>query len=290
MNKLKIELKKETFEFIFDKCKILIGDNYRKKYEIVNSIKCFFNKVLKTENSVVKNYKNSMYLNENFLETKQFYFFEIEPYFEFSNDLKLGTKSLFLKYLEAVFDGIEFHDEISNVNRLLDIFVKEFFEGERSFDDLTMNVDIQLINNKSLSKMLELRFLKECFIISELDLTYEDRILLQLEAVNRISTLTKEKRCFLIVDVPLLTEKIYKKIGELEKGISIVLVDFIEKSNFLNVDEVYLLDKNEIDLYNEEELFEIQMNYEKNISIDQLKKDLYFKCNRFIANYYNIDD
>jgi len=290
MHKLKIESKKNVFEFIFDKHKIIIGDNYKRRFEIINSIRCFFNKISKTEYSSIKNFKNNIYLNENYLESRRHYFFELGIGFELSSDLKLGSKSILLKYLEVVFEGIEFFDDVSNVNRLLDIFIKEFFEEQSGFGNLTLNVDVQPINAKTLIKMLELCFLKECFITNESDLTYEDNILMQLEMINKISILSKEKEVFAIINVPLLTKKIYEKICELEKGVALVFIDFIEKDNFLSMNEVYLLDRIEIDLMNEEELFELQMNHEKNLSLEQLRKDLFVQCDRFIANDYNIDE
>ena len=72
MNKLKLEVKSNTIEFIFNKYKIFIGDNYKKRFSIINSIKCFFNKISKTEYGAIKNSKNNIYINENYLDARQY--------------------------------------------------------------------------------------------------------------------------------------------------------------------------------------------------------------------------
>ena len=67
MHKLKIESKKNVFEFIFDKHKIIIGIIIKGDLKLSIQLGVF-NKISKTEYSSIKNFKNNIYLNENYLE------------------------------------------------------------------------------------------------------------------------------------------------------------------------------------------------------------------------------
>lgn len=266
MHKVSIHNNGEFVEFIVNRSKLVIGRDYEVKNTI---IKMFLNKFNKVGNSdyCENNYSNKLMIDEEDISISDYDFFYVNSRFNLNDDLKLGTKSLSLRYLNALFDNIEYEDTFQTVNILLTDLIENLISDEES--SIMPNIGFQM-TKKYLIKLIEMSFLKDDEEINNYDLSLKEKISLQLNLIKTI-TKTSNKRIIILYDSPFLDVKDYDLINTIS-DISILL---IESTNVNVCKDFYLSDFFHIDLLDDNSIYEVCFEDNDNhITIGEMKDKL----------------
>ena len=112
--------------------------------------------------------------------------------------------------------------------------------------------DIKL-SPTTFAKLIEPTLVIDDFEMNEFDLSIEDFICLQLDLIRQATSISKQEN-LIIVDCPIITDKIQEKISEISNSIIIVFCRTIQTDYLLK--NCYLIDKLTIDLADEESIYE----------------------------------
>jgi len=275
MNKISIYLSGEMIEFGIDKYKLFVGNNYLKKYELMRVLRQFFLKKKSTEYADYYDKKINIQFNNYDININDFLFFEICSKYGIMDEIKLGNRTLLLKFLETMLTDIEYNDLINTVNLLIyDINDNVINNAIKLEEDIEIKAVIQNLNYKTLLKILDVSFYKKGLLINENDLDYNEVINLQLDMIKKIASKLQDKRIIILLDLPLLTSEIFKKFHELQ-CIILCFCEQISKTVCFNINNVCYINNNINDLVYNEYLYNyIIMNLPFIITIDDLKNEI----------------
>lgn len=275
MKKLIIEgIKNGNNAILIDKYKFIFGFDMNTKFFIRNYLKKYFDKDSKSEYEIEKNIKANVLINEKFIDLKQYNYVELYDLYDIKDDFKMGTKSLILKYYDLYLEKIEYNDLFITTNNLLKS-LEEDINLNIGFNDFNVNGLFIELSKKSLLKMIELNILKEELEISPYILTYEEILILQLELIKKIAKLDHNKEYIALIEAPIISNALIKSIIHDIDNLNILVFScIIEDSIKIDIDSIVIINNDIIDLYDDEQLYEISINSTKNISITELKEQL----------------
>lgn len=278
MKKITIDgVKAENNFILIDKYKFLFGTNDSIKYKIRTSIRRYYDRDPKVEYDIEKNIKNSVQINDKYVDLKKSYYFELTELFDLKEDIKLGTKSIFQRYYDLMLDKIQYNDIFISANNELKTLIDEL-NLKIYLDDLLINANLTDLSKKMILKMMELKIMKEELEISPLSLDYEDILLLQVELMKHIANLDYENEYLVILNVPILSKKIYDNVLHNMDNLNIIVFSYFLKDNFFIKDtDIAIVDEDIYDLLNDEQLYEMLLSSTKNYSIDELRKKIFTK-------------
>ena len=275
MKKLIIEgIKNGNNAILIDKYKFIFGFDMNTKFFIRNYLKKYFDKDSKSEYEIEKNIKSNVLINEKFIDLKQYNYVELYDMYDIKDDFKMGTKSLILKYYDLYLDKIEYNDLFITTNNLLKS-LEEDINLNIGFNDFNVNGLFIDLSKKSLLKMIELNTLKEELEISPYILTYEEILILQLELIKKIAKLDHNKEYIALIEVPIISNALIKSIIHDIDNLNILVFSCVIEDNIkIDIDSIAIINNDIIDLYDDEQLYEISINSTKSISITELKEQL----------------
>lgn len=268
--------------------KFLIGDNYREKFKIFDTIRSCFNKVPNSEFAIENNLKHKMFFDEKPLDPKHWRYFELTPFFDVETDIKLGTKSLMGKYLDSFANDLEQNEIFNTLQILINSLNDEFFDKETCIDlgDKEFKLQLSDINRSTISKEIIGHIIHNNFECNSSDLSYEEIILLQLKIIDVIASKNNDKLMFVYCNFPYLTSEIKTHITGMKYENLFILIDTLHISN-ISISDIAVSSKHYIDFTNEEVLLDVMMDFPFHISLESLLE----KCqNSILTNCYNPKD
>lgn len=251
--------------------KFLIGDNYKEKFKIYEIIKSAFSKTPNSEYAIENLQKHSVLFDEKPLDVRNWKYFEITPFFDLENDLKIGTKSLIGKYLDSFSLELEQNEIFSTLQILVNSLNEEFFSKETKLEFGEKEFKLQLANitRSAIIKEVFGQILCEDSDCNHADLSYEEIILLQLKLVEKIAFSNREKLIFLYCNIPFLTSKILEfVIGMKQQGL-FVLIETL-KIRSVPLEKVTISSRHYIDFANKEDVLDKIMDFPFHITYEDL--------------------
>lgn len=275
MKKLTIIRGNEEININIKKNKYILGNNYIKKYELIRNLKMFFMNQ-SSEFSEETGMKVQVLENDNFVNIKRCFFYNLSTDFNLVNDLKLQAKSLVTLYLDKLLNEAEHQDTLNTINILLESLADEINLNSlihTSFVNMTSKQFLKLIIPNL--KIEELNCL-------EFDLTYEEIIIIQLEMIKKIIEDSLYEFSLVIIQVPMLTSKIINLLDEFQNGYFLVFSNVFHER--MNIDDIAIYKSILFDLSDEVQLYDIvcDNNY-KYLTITEARK--YMK--EYLMNEYS---
>lgn len=185
----------------------------------------------------------------------------INESFNLEEDLKLGAKSLMIKYISNKLVSKEYSDEVVQLNSMFSLL------SELISDDMITFIANDL-NGKNLPKLMEAKVLKDELISNSLDLTFEEFIEFQVNIVKGIVNGTKNY--LVVINIKLLTQSLYQLFAELSNLCKVVVI--WEYSNVVLLNNNIYVDG--IDYENEEKLYERMNNMSNYYNLEEYIKSL----------------
>lgn len=286
MKKISIEgMKVNNNIILVDKYKLLFGFNTNNKFKIRNSIKRYFDKDQKTEYEIEKNIRNSVLINDRYVDLRNTELFEINELYDLKEDTKLGTKSILQKYYDLLLDKIEYNEIYTSIANLLKSLEDEI-DLQIPYDTINLIGEISDLTKKALVKMINVTTTKDELVTSPYLLEYEETILIQLNIVEKMARLDTEKEYLVMLNIPVLSKEIYNKISHEVDNLTILVFTYLLEDDIkdIKLDNIAIIDDDIYDLQNEEQLYDISLTLNENISIAELKEKYYYMHIKSIKN------
>lgn len=245
----KLTIKKGIFktDLLIDKYKFIIGNNEIQKLNLKRALKEFQVGLPLSEYEEENHNNVHVYLDDNELTQKKINIYFISPNYEFYQELKLQSKSILLKAIINELSDESYIETFLTIQSLTEMLCIQFNEDH----DIKLR-DIK-ISPTTFAKLIEPTLVIDDFEMNEFDLSIEDFICLQLDLIRQATSISKQEN-LIIVDCPIVTNKIQDKVKEISNSMIIVFCRTIQTDYLLN--NCYLIDKLTIDLADEESIYE----------------------------------
>lgn len=249
----KLTIKKGIYrtDLLIDKYKFIIGNNEIQKLNLKRAIKEFRVGLPLSEYEEENHNNVHVYLDDNELTQKKINIYFISPNYEFYQELKLQSKSILLKAIINELSDESYIETFLTIQSLTEMLCIQFNEDH----DIKLR-DIK-ISPTTFAKLIEPTLVIDDFEMNEFDLSIEDFICLQLDLIRQATSISKQEN-LIIVDCPIVTNKIQDKVKEISNSMIIVFCRTIQTDYLLN--NCYLIDKFTIDLADEESIYECIYN------------------------------
>lgn len=256
-------------KIIIDHTKYILGSNSLNKYYIKQAMKQYFDKAKSGYREEIGS-KCSFEIDDSPVDKKNSLFYEVTEDYSINEDTRLSTKALMLKYLETLYGNIEYLDTINTLNILVESLSDEV--SEHSF----IQSEFSTFSPKTLIKLVSAHYFDESYK-DEYDLSYEELINLQLNMLGYIARYSKKYAyLFILVDIPIITDEIKKKIDEISKERLYCLV-FTNRIKANQVEDICMEEDHYLDFADEEMVYYILNENSNNLytleDIKQMMKD-----------------
>lgn len=245
----KLTIKKGIYKtnLLIDKYKLIIGNNEIQKLNLKRALKEFQVGLPLSEYEEVNHNNVHVYLDDNELTQKKINLYFVSLNHEFYQELKLQSKSILLKAIMNELSDESYIETFLTIQSLTKMLCMQFNENH----DIKLR-DIK-ISPMIFTKLIEPTLVIDDFEMNEFDLSIEDFIFLQLDLIMQATSISKQEN-LIIVECPIVTNKILDKIKEISNSMIIVFCRTIQTDYQLN--SCYLIDKFTIDLADEESIYE----------------------------------
>lgn len=102
-----------------DHTKYVLGSNAVNKYYIKQAVRQYFNKTVSGYREEIGS-ECYFKIDDNPVDKKNTFFYEVTENYSINEDAKLSTKSLMLKYLETLYSSIDYMDTLNTLNILVE--------------------------------------------------------------------------------------------------------------------------------------------------------------------------
>lgn len=249
MNKLTIIKGNEKYNIYIENYKILLGQQYQMKFDIVRTLKRYIQNIKPSEYAEENNNIANILINDKIIKPKNCLYFYVHKYYSISDDFKLTAQSLIFKYLEVLLNNEELIDTVNTINLLFESLSQEI----SSISSVSGHFNTMV--SKQLLKLISPYYIDEEEYKDEYDLTLEEIIIFQLKLISYISQNIKNiQYIILCIELPRLTNEIYEYIQQIDNCMILIIID--NQSIVCNDISKYVICENiYIDLANDEEIY-----------------------------------
>ncbi|MFA5283893.1 MAG: hypothetical protein WC366_05265, partial [Bacilli bacterium] len=251
--------------------KYLIGDNELVKYDIYYSLKSELNKTLNSEYSIENSMKHQCLFNGNAFDSKIWKFIEISPFFDFDSDIKMGTKSLFHKYLESCGEQIEQFSSFKSIQEDVQMLNDELKSFNFNVNQKEVNITLNDLPLATIVKEIIPKISSAESICNVADLSYEDIMLLQISLLEKIAIKSIDKKILCCCFLPKLTPSLRSALIGLRYK-NLFLLVFTPDVVCKNLCENIVCSKKYLDLANDDMICDCIMDLPFHIELDEFKK------------------
>ncbi|MBW4258565.1 hypothetical protein KTG15_12845 [Methanobacterium sp. YSL] len=285
MHKISICHNNQNFSFSFGPLKFITGNNTEMKYEIIRILRKHFFGIEASEYAVENGIACNIKIDDKPLDTKRWKYYEIHSRFDIDYDLKLGSKSVSLKYMESTMVNIEYEPLIQTINNLmkdLEVMVEDLLNVIDS--DIEFKVNLPEMSLKTILKLIELNLYKDDSKMNMYDINILSSIELQTKIIKKIATLNPQNEYIITIETQELSKQLMIEVENHQipnLNLIIITEDRIDTNvnNVVNISSKTIDFANEVDLYNEiimEADFQMSMELLKEYLSAYIKKDEIF--------------
>lgn len=205
MQKLAVHLSGgERIELILPRLKILFGNNHGLIFQIFMAIEEHFSKYTTTEYAKEHFREQGVCLDDFPLSPRDSLLFRIDPYFDFSSDMKMGSTSLLYRYAETLLHDLPYEDNFSTLATAYQFLESETIAEALALDcdSIKMTFDLEPLTPKFILKLISGRIMKDDCVAGRYDLTRSESIRLQVALIQRLVKRT-DKHAIVLYDGPL---------------------------------------------------------------------------------------
>lgn len=285
MKKLSIVSKTIEAEIVFENLKYIIGENKEKLYCLCDLIRKALNFEANSEYAVESGIMVKALLNDLDASQKNTSFYVLNNSYNLENELKIGPKTLLLKYFESILDEIEYSDELNTLKIILEGIHEGIEEQIKQFCDGKLSIKTTDIGVKEILKLAIIEMKKDEYIANWNDLTEFEKIKFQVDIIARIALNSKAENSILFVEVNFLTRKIDKYLNSINvNGLSIIVVPhFFEE--IYDYQKVFFVGNRFVDFANENLIYhEFVMNMPNVVELNEMCEEFL----RYINGQKNI--
>lgn len=273
MKKITLKTSNQKLDFSIGRVKWIWTNETSKRYEILDTLDFALNKNDISEFAADNEVSRKVWIDHVEVDIRKTEYFSLHANQDFASELKLGSKAILSRYIEANLDTIEIDEITQTIKTLLDDFatsIEDIINKEDS--SVQYAVSFSEFCFKNYSKLMEVQFIKEDSIANRFDYTFDELIISQMKQIEEIAKRNRQKQFFISIDLIDYSKELTKHLKDLkqENVFVIVLSNTLPKTD--DIAEVVSMFNKNIDWSNEVDLYnELVLEYPKSIDIDQTK-------------------
>lgn len=258
------------FKLFINQIKAVYISDYNVRRSLLTALDGFFAKEKDSEFATATNLTNKVYSDGKVLNINDYEYFKVTDYFDLKNEVKLGVKTILLKYIEKKTEKVEYMESFQTLKYIIEEIAISIQDAILE-DITTLTLDINFdFEKKQLLKLILLNILKEEYLANYMDISYDELIELQLELLLAM-TKDNPKYSIISIDIPFFNDKWMDLLKRFSKNVYIILFCNKIPSKILAKD-VFLFDDNlKIDLYDDNALYDLCMNENRNYTLDEYR-------------------
>ncbi len=261
----------ENINIFLSNIKYIYIDNYNQKRRIISTLEAYFSKEKDSEYAMENNYTSKILSDGKPLNISDFDFYKITDYFDLNTELKLGAKSLFLKYLESKISKLDYCDSYQTLKYILQDIEEEIQDSiAEEIHSINFKLKFEL-EKKQLLKLLNLLILKEDFFANHLDISFNEIVLLQLEILFSL-TKSAAKKTIIVIDTSYIDNNWLNQMKLFQSNVFFLI--FCPNLNLLEIasKDIYLLKNDlELDFYDDNKIYELSLEENRNYTMEEYR-------------------
>lgn len=235
-----------------DKYKVLIGNNHEMKYSFLKKLEASFQKVSTSDYREENQIELKMKINGDRPDLKRWQFYFIHSWLNLEDEMKLGSKSILLKYLETQIQEVEFNEYYQLLNQSIISFNEDFLSDVKiEVDDSRIAFQLNEITQKTLVKNIASKLLIDDFEADELDLPYYNKFAHYIKMISLVANKNRGMNFLVTIDCPSFTHKICTLIEESPQNTK-YLINCNHLGRSISTENIIICGKKMIDLADEE--------------------------------------
>ena len=273
MNAYTFQIADQDIYLAVDKVKYLLGDNHKLKYDIKKTLRQAFSKTDNSDFAIEHGLSRRCLINEKELNTKNYIYFNVNHSYDFLEDMKLKTSSMFYHYLSKVVENIEYSDTFNTLSILFTDLAEELNEKIDDSDNHAINLSMKPLNAKSILKWIDLELINDGNAVNPFDLSYEEYIIFQLKTIEKLSKLTPGKTHIVFLEIAEITKPLESFLNSITIENINILVDTSKYCPQYIDNVAWLSNTLSVDFSDEIQVYEkITMHHEHHCTVEDSKK------------------
>lgn len=252
------QLKTKDVDLRVDKYKVLLGHKRKNKELFLKQLFSSFQKRNSSDYQEEVQKFEYIKLNEREVNLKENTLYLIHPWIDLDDELKLGSKSIFLKHIETLLTDIEFDDQYIMLKQVIGLFEEEALNQKHriSFDSISLRYRMNELNTKLFSKLLEAIMYKEDEQAISLDLSYDETVMFIIKIINEIAKQHFQLEFWIIVVKSEIDSSLIRLIEETERNVHIILDSEVLNTN-VNIDKIVYFGNTVTDFSDPQQCYEL---------------------------------
>ena len=255
MKKVTIKNNNETWIFGVDRLKVIMDFNHSTTYSMLKTIEFCMSKSSPSEYQEENQIKQFLEFDDCKID-KSYRLIKVNLWDNFSDNIKLLSKTLMLEYLESCLLNVEIEDSFALLKSYLNQFSEEVLRGFAiNFELACINFRINDLTSKMLLKFINAELLLDEISADDIDLSLEEKSMIFIKMIESIASKTSEKTYIVIFDHLLLNSRIICQMRN-----SMTNLHFLVLANCslagVNLDEVFVSARANLDLGIEEDVYQ----------------------------------
>ena len=233
------QIKTKDVDLRIDKFKVLLGHKRKSKEMFLKQLYSSFQKRNSSDYQEEVQKFEYVKLNEREVNLKENTFYLIHPWIDLDDELKLGSKSLFLKHIETLLMDIEFDDQYMMLKQVIGLFETETLNQRHkvNFDAISLRYQMNEPNTKLFTKLIEAILYKEEEQAISIDLSYEEIVTFIIKIINEIAKQHYQLEFWLVIVKSEIDSSLIELIEETERNVRIIF-DAEVLVTSINIDNV----------------------------------------------------
>lgn len=267
---LNIVTHKGDFKLFINRIKAVYVSDYNVRRSLITALDGFFTREKDSEFATETNLTNKIYSDGKVLNINDYEYFKVTDHFDLKNELKLGAKTILLKYIEKKTEKIEYMESFQTMKYIIEEIALTIQDA--ILEDITsLTLDINFdFEKKQLLKLILVDIIKEEYLANYMDISYEELIELQLELLLAI-TKESSKPSIIAIDVPFFNDKWMDFFNMFSQNVYIILLCDKIPNKISSKDVFLFVDNLKIDLYDDNALYDLCMNENRNYTLDEYR-------------------
>lgn len=289
MKEINIKYTNESHRFMINKYKIILSKSFDRVQTLFKEFQKGIEKVSASEFAEIIT-QNNMMINEVTVDTKRSLVVLIHPWSDLMEATKLTTKSLFYKYIENCLGDIEMNELFQTLTHVYEITSNELIHEATllNYKDVAMSYKLSPFSVKQMIKLVELEIIKDDYYADIKDLSRKEILNLFLKTIEQTSKYFRDFDYYVLLDCIELNDEVICLLESMPDNVNIIVYPHEIKVE-LKKENVYLIGKNNVDLFLDEDIYQnVMMNQSNTNNLDEFKEylDLIFdsEYNNLYAN------
>ena len=256
MKEIKIFNNEQIVRMIIDDYKVMVSESTETKLTLLDQIKNYF--MQQVESEYFKVHSNiKILLNDITVDFKHVVISEINPLMDLNDFLKLTSKSVAFKMIEAKLGDIEYDDLFQTFSHMHKLISDEIVTGrtEIVLEDIVMSFHLDNLNLKQLVKLMSHSFFKNGYQANQFDLTPDEKIRFCLRFLYESASTNSDLDFFVFLNYVDIDDSLLNLLKNQPQNMYTLINPIKIKSQLLK-EKVFYIGKDYVDFASEEDLYE----------------------------------